>query len=388
MSPTSIPSGFPGSSAADLIRDLNLDLAQGLGKDIGGRSNQHAGVRLAGAEASQSVDNVGRPMDNPPSGPTPVTDVAAMLLSQVATSDLTKLTRILNPAPDDQNSRILDSLLQSAVKEVANGNAERAVGYLADYATRDPQRAEMLPFEPALDQVRDKIDSMVSRMTVVAKMSAEDGLSRAEQSSVEMSGKISDWDTHSDVILKIAHRLFDAGGYANYARTSDLARIVSMAAEMKPVVQVLAASASGSAAHSMQINQPITNPLVPGINVPYWAISDFPIIGSSPDRRLKPAARRAAVGDWGDVSDTFRDLQEISSAALRQLWRRAPLLVMMLTWLVVGLAGGFGVAIASHIWPDSVFVALSGIAFNMWGIGFLALVGFSFFMRVRNRPLY
>ena len=340
MSPTSIPGGFPGS-AADLSRDLNLDLAQGV------------------------------------------------LAQGLATSDLTKLSRILNPAPDDQNSRILDSLLQSAVKAVANGNAERAVGYLADYATRDPQRAEMLPFEPALDQVRDKIDSMVSRMTVVAKMSAEDGLSRAEQSSaVETPGKISDWDTHSDVILKIAHRFFDAGGYANYVRTSDLARVVSAAAEMKPVVQVLAASASGSVAQSTQIDQPIPNTLVPGLNVPYWASSDFPLTGSRPDRRPKAAASRGTADAWGDVSETFRDLREISSAALRQLWRRAPLLVMMLTWLVLGMVGGSGEAIASRIWPDSVFAALGGIAFNMWGMGFLALVGFGFFMRVRNRPLY
>jgi hypothetical protein len=312
--------------------------------------------------------------------------VAAVLLSEVATSDLAKLTRVLDPISDSNNSRVLDSLLRMAVHEVANGNAERAVGYLADYATRDPRRAEALQQEPGLAPVRDKIDSMVTRMTVVAKMSAEDSLSHAEQTSSELVGKLPDWETNADVILKMAHRFFEAGGYANYSRTTELARVVTdAAAAVRPVAQVLAASASASSTQAMPTD-PAANQLVPGINVPYWTSPDFPLNAPFHNTRIKPS-RRTSSSAWGDIRQNMQDLKEISSTAIRQLWRRAPLLVMMLTWFALGLAGGFVFAIASHIWPGGLLTAIGNLSFATWGIGFLALVGFGFFVRVHNRPL-
>jgi hypothetical protein len=278
-------------------------------------------------------------------------------------------------------------LLRNAVQEVANGNAERAVGYLADYATRDPSRAAALAFEPALEPVRDKIDSMVSRMTVVAKMSAENGLSRAEQSASATAGQLSNWETPGDVLLKLAYQFFEAGGYANYSRTADLARVVTDAAtEIEPVAQALAASASGFHAHAVPIDQP-ANQMLPGINIPYWTSPDFPILGTSEDRRVKPVSRREPANAREDFVQNLSDLKEISSAAVRQLWRRAPLLVMMLNWLGLGLAGGLVFFVADHIWPESAFVAIGNLAFEVWGIGFLALAGFGFYARVRTRPL-
>ncbi len=310
-------------------------------------------------------------------------DVSSVLLSEVATSDISRLAGILNPAPSAESSRILDALLSRAVQEVAKGNGERAVGYLADYATRDPRRAESLLLEPELAPVRDKIDSMVSRMTQVAKMSAEDGLSRAEQSASQSAGKLSNWDTNADVLLKVAHQIFDAGGYANYSRTSDLARAVTDAvSQSKHVPQALAASASAGP----QTNQ------IPGVNVPYWAAPDMAAITTGATAGLNAVKRDGdrdnLTGRGTPSEDSFgnvRGSRDIGAGVLRMLWARAPLLLMMLAWFFLGLWAGVAFFIASRIWPDGLFAALGDFVFELWGLGLLALVGFGFYVRVRYR---
>jgi|GEM_PF-6055650 len=309
-----------------------------------------------------------------------ISDVAAVLMSEVASSDVAKLAKILDPSPDPANNLILDSLLLRAVQEVAKGNAERAVGYLADYATREPRRGEALPLEPDLAPVRDKIDSMVTRMTIVAKMTAEDGLSRAEQTASQNSGKISNWDTRADVLLKLAHRFFEAGGYANYSRTSELARVVSEAiGETKLAGHALAASAAASAASVAPANQ-----LIPGVNVPYWASADVPpVLSAQKSSGLTP--RRLLASPLDDLIQNLLDLKAIATSAIALLWMRAPLLVLMLFWLSAGIVGGVGFVIVSHTWPDSSLVVAGNFAFNLWGLGFLALVGAGFYARIRHR---
>lgn len=368
MPTTSIGSGASGFIAAESVETLTSDLAKELGTGRGGNAQ---------ADALKDFDNASTVAVQRPSSPPPVSDVATVLLSEVATSDLTKLSTILEPAANPDANRILDSLLRNAIQEVAKGNGERAVGYLADYATRDPRRAEALPLVTALEPVRDKIDSMVSRMTVVAKMSAEEGLSRAEQVSTELAGKVSNWDTHADVLLKLAHRLFDEGGYANYSRTAELARLVSSTSEAKAEAQALAASASAS---GMPLNA-LANQMMPGINVPYWASPDVPVINPTVirPRSVRPARPSTLTG----ARRNFNDLKELSAEALKHLWHRAPLLVIMLFYFAVGLAGGLVFALASRLFPGTVIVALGNFAFDTWAIGFLALVGFGFYARMR-----
>jgi hypothetical protein len=53
---------------------------------------------------------------------------------------------------------------------------------------------------------------------------------------------------------------------------------------------------------------------------------------------------------------------------LRTLWRRAPLLVLLMGWLLLGLAA-----------PSVEF------GFELWGVGFLALVVFQFYVTTRKR---
>jgi hypothetical protein len=356
--PTTAVGNTPGESAANLIQNLKSDLANGIAG-----SPRHV-VAKGAANA-----------------PAPVTDVASVLLSEVASSDIAKLSSILEPAPDPSGGQVLDSLLRLAVQEVANGNSERAVGYLADYATRDPRRAESLPFQPELEPVRDKIDSMVSRMASVAKMSAEDSLSRAEQTASDLSGKLENWNTSADVLVKLAQRLYDAGGYANYSRSAELSKVVSDAG-----IQVKAHNQALAAAASATVSAPAANPgiaqMLPGINVPYWVAEDLQTTRTKPARRVG-RSHRTSTRAFTDVRANLAVLREISASAVQQMWTRAPLLVMLLGWFFFGLAGGVTFAIGSRIWPDGLFVAVGNLAFTLWGLGFLALVGFGFYARIR-----
>jgi len=351
--PTTAIGNTPGESVAHLIPNLKSNLAGG-----------HMGARMGGNAV-----------------PARAADVASVLMSEVATSDISKLTSILDPASDPAGNKVLDSLLRSAVQEVANGNSERAVGYLADYATRAPRLAEALPFQPELEPIRDKIDSMVSRMASVAKMSAEDGLSRAEQTASDLSGKMANWNTSADVLVKLAQRLYDAGGYANYSRSAELAKVVSDAGmQVKAHNQALAAAAS--AAVSAPVATAGITEMLPGINIPYWADPNLPVGRTYSAKRL-PKPRRRSSTALGDLFDNLSFVKEICATATNQLWNRAPLLVMLLAWFFFGLAGGVAFAVGSRIWPDSTFVAVGDLAFTLWALGFLAMVGFGFYARVR-----
>lgn len=71
----------------------------------------------------------------------------------------------------------------------------------------------------------------------------------------------------------------------------------------------------------------------------------------------------------------------LGSAALhgvRRLWVCAPLLILLLSWLVAGLFAG----IAMILFESSAGPV--NTVFDFWGLGFLAIVGFGFYARVRN----
>jgi hypothetical protein len=381
MATTPIGNGSAGLAAAEITRFLSDDLIVTLGRDKASKSG-NTGEAIASAASGSQATAVARAASSVAAGAavTPVSDMAAALVSEVATSDLAKLSQILSPAAPPDVARLLDSLMGRAVQEIAAGNPERAIGYLADFATRDPQRAETLLSEPGLEPIRAKVDAMLNRMTVVARMTAETGLSEAEQSASDVTGKLPAWDTSPQVLLKIAHSFYEVGGYANYNRTADIARTVASAIEaVKP--QPLAISASAAAG---ELAAPS---MVPGVTIPYLPMTEIPIIAPPGDLRFAGTMPRRRQTLLDDVAQNWRDLKAISTGAIRQLWMRAPLLVMMLTWLWLGFSGGVAYAIGSRIWPDSLFSAAGDLAFALWGLGFLALVIFGFYARVKYRPV-
>jgi hypothetical protein len=67
-------------------------------------------------------------------------------------------------------------------------------------------------------------------------------------------------------------------------------------------------------------------------------------------------------------------------ARLRTLWRRAPMLILLVAWLLVGAIGGTSVRMRRQSGH-----AAGSLAFDLWGIGFLALVVVQFYATVYNR---
>jgi hypothetical protein len=69
---------------------------------------------------------------------------------------------------------------------------------------------------------------------------------------------------------------------------------------------------------------------------------------------------------------------------IQHLWQRAPLLVLLLAWLGMGVGAAVCWLAIKQIWPESWVASLGDFGFEVWGLGFLALVGFGFYARVRK----
>ena len=68
------------------------------------------------------------------------------------------------------------------------------------------------------------------------------------------------------------------------------------------------------------------------------------------------------------------------AARLKTVWRRAPMLILLAAWVFVGLIGGLSVRGVRRSGSEP-----GSLAFDLWGIGFLALVVLQFFATVYNR---
>jgi hypothetical protein len=163
--------------------------------------------------------------------------------------------------------------------------------------------------------------------TIVAKIDAEVKLDQAEH-AIELAGgqKLVHWETSPQTLLHIGHRLYNAGGYANYMRAAAVGETIQ--------------SAYWGATLIIEQPLPVTRIGLPKYNG-------------------LPQSRAFAVA-------FLRKMPE----CIRVLWRRAPLLVLLLSWLAIGIAGGI------------LFSA--GFGFDFWALGFLGLVGFGFYSTIRK----
>jgi len=69
---------------------------------------------------------------------------------------------------------------------------------------------------------------------------------------------------------------------------------------------------------------------------------------------------------------------------IKKLWARAPLLVLLLGWLAVGFVAGSIYAILRMYGPSNELEPSVSWGFEIWGVGFLALVGLGFYAKVRD----
>jgi hypothetical protein len=267
--------------------------------------------------------------------------IDAAVFGELTASDISKLIGILDLPQISQNAPQADNLVRAAVSAVAEGAITQALGELTQALKLDPLRAEALRSEPDLESIRPQIDQFLNRLTVVARLDAEGRLSRAAQLLEALGAeKLADWDARPETLILIANRLLDSGGHVNYLRTADLSQAL------------IDAASRGLPA--------ITNVPVP-----------FPV---ATERVEKGGVSRGVI--WR----VFGAVRKHASPRTRALWRRAPLLILLLAWLGLGIAAGAVFAITRDFWPPSL---IDG-AFKAWGLGFLVLVIIGFYARIRH----
>lgn len=316
------------------------------------------GAAGAGVSAAKLTPNTGQAGPVAGGGGTsPVTSIPqatggdSAVIRELAVADLLKLTQILQPPSPPEIVARVEGLIQATVSAIHEGRREWAVGRFVEAVTTDPSRAEELRSNPEIQPIRNTVDQLLVRLTNVAKMDAETKLGAAER-VIEDAGwqKLPHWETAPQALLQIGHRLLEAGGYANYIKTAELATTLQ------------------SAYWGATLIQP---PLISGPD----ALKEE----ETPLQRRRGGSAALALGYY-----SLEKLREKLPRRLEVLWQRAPLLALLGGWFVLGLGGGLFSVLAKALWPDSWVVAASDFGFEVWGLGFLALVGFGFWATIRK----
>ena len=274
------------------------------------------------------------------------------VIRELAVADLAKLSQILQPAPTPELVARVEGLIHEAVQAIHDDRREWAVGRFIEAATSDPARVDELVAKPEFEAIRANVDLLLNRLTNVARMDAETKLAGAEQ-VLENAGwqKLPHWETSPEALIQVGHRLLEAGGYANYVRTAELAMNLQTAYWAATMVQ----------------------PPLPLTSTTALKKEDTPLRRKS----ASEATMALAFHSW-DV------LRERMPQRVEALWQRAPLLVILGTWFTLGLVGGVFSFLAKQVWPDSWIAPASNFGFQIWGLGFLAIVGFGFWAQVRR----
>jgi tetratricopeptide (TPR) repeat protein len=274
-------------------------------------------------------------------------------LPELAPADLTKLSAILRfsepnaaPVPAAPDAAPGAVAVREAILAVEEGRFEQAIGYLASAITRDPSRADELRDRPELAPIRANLDQLLNRVTQVSKIRAESDLARIEL-SLDQAGwpKLREWETRPEILVRLARQFFEAGGYANYVRSAELAQTILQSAYWEAFI-------------------PQPEPL---------SAAQQALIESDLESALAPAP------------PLWKTLGEELPVVVRVLWQRAPLLVLFFAWLTIGSVAGLCYAVLRLLsWAPSLR-SIGDTGFSLWAVGFLALVGFGFYARIRKR---
>ncbi|MGH9696571.1 MAG: hypothetical protein ACRD5Z_20660, partial [Bryobacteraceae bacterium] len=267
-------------------------------------------------------------------------------LRELAPADVAKLSAILRISEPAVAPAAPDPVLRDAILAVEEGRFEQAIGYLASAITRDPSRVEELRDRPEFAPIRANLDQLLNRVTQVSKIRADSDLARIEH-SLEQAGwpKLPQWETRPEILVRLARQFFEAGGYANYVRSAELAQTILQSA--------------------------------------YWE-------AFIPQPEPLSSAQQALIdSDLGEVFSPppplWQTLRETVPVMLRVIWQRAPLLVLFFAWLTIGSAAGLIYALVRVLTPAASLRSLGDTGFALWALGFLGLVGFGFYARIRKR---
>lgn len=277
-------------------------------------------------------------------------DTVTTLLTELSAADVAKLIDLIGSSLPAQDTSRLQNLVQTFLLAAAENNVAPAMNALSKIIEIDPSHPEILRANPVIEPIRASVEQFLDRNTALAKMDAEGRLEQAGQSVASSAAdRLAGWDMRPAAMLTIANRMFDAGGLPNYMHAAQLSQVVI----------------DGSALGSLWV------PGMVGVPAETMELSRRRASGA-----LNPAA--------GFVSESMRRTLAVMRATLRNLWSRAPLLVLLVGWLLVGIMGGLVSMLWRQAWVETWPAYLSSLAFDVWGLGFLVLVGFGFYASVRR----
>ena len=194
---------------------------------------------------------------------------------------------------------------------------------------------ESVGSEPGLASRSPEVGQFLVRPESLARLDAESRIAQLTH-ALEPAGlkESARQEFRPEIAILIAGRLLEAGGYANYISSATLSQM---------------------------------------------AIIQYNFLPSpAPQSRVDP--KSAPI----PLAHTSAGLPSRWAPRIRKLWRRAPLLVLLLGWLAIGFVGGSVSAILRSYWPETWPASLVSWGFDVWGIGFLALVGLGFYAKVRD----
>jgi len=286
-----------------------------------------------------ATPTAGTTAGQPASSPSSALDAAAW--AALSEPDLARLLAVLEGPPSIERAAQFSAALQAAVSATAAGDAEQALAAVVQAVSLLPTQAEAVRSEPGLEPLRAQVDSLLGRLAQVARLDAEGRLAKAAD-LVETLGlkTAAEWEARPETLLLLAGQLLDAGGHANSVHAADLAQIV--------------------------------------IDAAHWAPASAPTL----DSPIPGAAGWERILGGGAAS--MRQDRARTPGRIKKLWKRAPLLVLLLAWLALGLAGGAVSLLARRVVADGPLASLISAGFDLWALGFLALVLFGFYTRVRN----
>jgi hypothetical protein len=279
------------------------------------------------------------PRTHPPTRNEVPSDSVTVHFPDISGADIERFAAITSQPISALEGAQVGQLVRTLVSSEAAANTAQVLSTVRALPGPDEARVE-LPEIPAMSEsVQSSLDPSPHWHIILARMDAEWRLGQAEQRiGFSTQERMPGWEMKPETMVAIAQRIFNAGGLTNYTHAATLAQIVIDGTSWVPAVSDI------------------------DLAVPELALAE-PYDSAAP----LPSADRPRF-----------------LARFRALWLRAPLAILFLAWLLIGIGGLLCSllwrALAQETWPDQLF----GMGSDVWGIGFLVLVLLGFYARVRH----
>jgi len=162
-------------------------------------------------------------LPSPGSSPPVTADSVAALLGEFSQADLTAILRVVeNSQPLADDAKVAE-LLRAAGDAAAARDIGRVLDSVRQVANLDALRAEALASAPAFAPYRAQVEQLLAQLTAAAKLHAEGRLANATQ--LVETGTLRDksaFEVRPEVFLLLSNKFIEAGGLANYVRSSCL----------------------------------------------------------------------------------------------------------------------------------------------------------------------